>query len=662
MKAIITGAGGFCGKHLRRHLERKDVEVHVLSLRECQGQRTHRVDCGDSAALQSLLDQIRPDYIFHLAGKRNGDKISDFTSVNILFASSLLDAAKKAASNCPLLLVGTAAEYGIVDSSHLPLTEEMPAHPTTFYGISKLCQTANGLLVAKQGLPVVIVRPFNIIGTEMPEHISIGSFARQISDIVRGAPPSLKVGNLATSRDFIDVEDMARIYWDLLQTPAAFGKIVNVCAGTSTSVSSIVNELILLSGLKIELVSDPDRFRSQDMPENFGSNLTLKQLLGVVRLRPLKETLRNIMSDSLGRPMSHPHPRRPSGKYDFMPSISPAVSTKTLTVICPVYNEADSIRLFYDELSQVLSGLGRRYTSTILFVLDRCTDSSLAILKELSHCDESLRILALSSRFGHQAALLAGMDHCDTDAVVMMDSDLQHPPAVIPELLAKFEQGYEVVFTVRQETEKRSIFRELTSKLFYRMLNSLSSVRIDASAADFRLISRRVTELFKTEMRERNQFLRGLFAWIGFKRIGVSFHAPERAAGKTKYSPVRLLRFASVGIVSFSRRPLQAAALIGFSIALIALSVMVHTILQYFLNEQLPSGWATMVILVSGIGGINLVFLGVIGEYIGGIFDEVKRRPHYIVEEKVNFGAAIQPLEQSGQTFDKRLMACPKTT
>ena len=312
---------------------------------------------------------------------------------------------------------------------------------------------------------------------------------------------------------------------------------------------------------------------------------------------------------------------------------------RTLTVVCPVYNEAEIVESFYETLKGVLDGLDHRYDSTILFVVDRSEDDSLEILKRLARSDPDIRILSMSARFGHQMALVAGMDHCASDAVILMDSDLQHPPELIPTLLEHFEQGFDVVWTVREDTPDTSRFRRITSRLFYRVVNRIGDVEMQESAADFRLVSRRVVEIFQTQIRERNQFLRGLFAWVGFPGVGVPFTVRERPAGRSKYSVSRMVRFAVDGLVSFSKSPLQAAIYAGFLVALGGLILAAVIVVEFFLSGDFPPGWATLAILVIVFSGIQLLFLGIVGAYIGAIFDEVKARPHYIVEERIDGGS-----------------------
>ncbi len=314
---------------------------------------------------------------------------------------------------------------------------------------------------------------------------------------------------------------------------------------------------------------------------------------------------------------------------------------RTLSVVCPVYNEEEVIEAFYLQLKSVLVSL-EGYHSVVLFVVDRCKDNTLDKIRRIAQIDSSVRIVALSSRFGHQMSLLAGIDHCDSDAVIMMDSDLQHPPTVIPALLEKFEQGYDIVFTHRLDSPATGAFKRISSKAFYRFINRMSDVPINESAADFRLISRRVAQVFQAEIRERNQFLRGLFGWVGFESTTITFTAQERPAGRSKYSLWRMVRFGLDGVVSFSKAPLLFSILLGFIFAGFGMLLAAVTVLQYFISGQLPQGWATLTVLLSVFIGIQLFFMGIMGAYIGAIFDEVKARPHYIVQERVNFDSSGQ--------------------
>jgi dolichol-phosphate mannosyltransferase len=268
-----------------------------------------------------------------------------------------------------------------------------------------------------------------------------------------------------------------------------------------------------------------------------------------------------------------------------------------------------------------------------MYVLDRSTDGSLEVLRRIAASSAEVTVLHLSRRFGHQMSLVAGIEYSSGDAVVMMDTDLQHPPSVVPALLARFEEGYEVVHTVRVYDVRIGTVKRLTSGLFYRLQNALSPVEIKEGVADFRLISKRVATLFRTSIREQNQFLRGLFSWVGFRSAEVRFVSPPRAAGSTKYRPLRLFAFAANGIVSFSKLPLRIAALIGFVIAALSGLYGLWLLTVMVVVGHFPPGYTSLILVVLAVGGLQLMFLGIIGEYLGSIFDEVKRRPLYIVEE-----------------------------
>jgi glycosyltransferase involved in cell wall biosynthesis len=325
---------------------------------------------------------------------------------------------------------------------------------------------------------------------------------------------------------------------------------------------------------------------------------------------------------------------------------------KTLTIICPVFNEEAVIRSFYKELKAVVARLEPQYVHAILFVVDRCDDGTLSILKDIAGADAAVQILALSARFGHQMSLLAGIDHAMGDVLIMMDSDLQHPPDLIPELVAEYEKGFEIVHTLREDSREISWAKRTSSRLFYRMINQISDVEIRQNAADFRLVSRRVADVFRSQIRERNQFLRGLFGWVGFNATAVPFRVRARGAGRTKYSVRRMVRFGIDGVVSFSKSPLQAATIIGFAFAFFGFGVGLVTTVQSLNSSRCPSGWATLIVLISMFSGTQLICLGIIGEYLGAVFDEVKQRPHYLIESAINVPVINRPMSDE-QTAPK---------
>ncbi len=310
---------------------------------------------------------------------------------------------------------------------------------------------------------------------------------------------------------------------------------------------------------------------------------------------------------------------------------------KTLTIVTPAYNEETVIADFCQALIRILEPLKDKYDYNILLVIDKCPDKTFQIVRDLGRSNPRIKALQMSSRFGQQSALLAGIDHTESDLLIMMDCDFQHPPELIPRLLEEHEKGADIVFTVKADYSSTSWWRRISSRLFYRILNLLSQVPIHANSSDYRLISRRVALVFRTQLRERTLFLRGLLSWIGFPSATIEFDVPKRQAGHSKYTVRQMSSLALYGVLSFSKRPLRLATITGFLFSVLGFLYGLYIVLAYlFWEADLPPGWATLAVLASIFSGIQLLCLGVIGEYVGAIFNEVKARPHYIVEERVN--------------------------
>lgn len=307
-----------------------------------------------------------------------------------------------------------------------------------------------------------------------------------------------------------------------------------------------------------------------------------------------------------------------------------------LTIVAPVFNEEEIIEQFYKRTRSVLNQLQDTQAS-ILFVVDRSTDKTLDILRKIAKEDQQVQVISLSSRFGHQMSLMAGIEAAhDADAIVMIDSDLQHPPELIKTLLDKFHAGFEVVYTTRIDTKSVGLLRKKVGNLFYRFLINLSQIPIHANSADFRLISKRVSHILSNDFRERNMFLRGLFSWMGFNQIGVPYVAEARFAGHSKYSLPKMLQLAMSGIVSFSTKPLQLSIFMGIGFAALAFLMSIYCVVDYFIDKNIPSGWTTLSVLLLFFSGLQLIVLGIIGAYIGSIYEESKGRPRYIIDEVIN--------------------------
>lgn len=308
-----------------------------------------------------------------------------------------------------------------------------------------------------------------------------------------------------------------------------------------------------------------------------------------------------------------------------------------LSIVVPVYSEEEVIPEFHARAKNVLSGLEPRYDHEIIFVDDGSQDRSLDLLKQLSLTDQKVKVIRFSRNFGHQFAITAGMDHARGNAVITIDGDLQDPPEVIPEMVKKWDEGYQVVYGVREKRKGENPFKLLTARIFYRLIKILSDTDLPLDAGDFRLLDRKVVDALKS-IREENRYIRGLVSWAGFSQYGLLYRRDFRYAGKTKFTFKKMLRFAVDGILSFSDKPLKISAFLGFLITfisfLIALWIMINKIR---FPQMVVSGWASLILMVLFMGGIQLLSLGILGLYLGRQYREVKKRPLYIVSDKFGF-------------------------
>ena len=302
----------------------------------------------------------------------------------------------------------------------------------------------------------------------------------------------------------------------------------------------------------------------------------------------------------------------------------------TFSIIAPIYNESGSIPELHRRINQVMEGLGEPWE--LILVDDGSTDGSTELIRELARKDLHVRPVIFSRNFGHQIAVTDGWDYSRGQAVTIIDADLQDPPEVIPELIAKWREGYEVVYAVRTEREGEGWFKLATAKLFYRLIYRVTDVDIPLDAGDFRLLDRKVVDVLKS-MRERYRFPRGMSAWVGFRQVGVPYRRAARFAGETKYPFKKMFRLAINAITGFSYFPLQLATYIGFISAGISILAIPVVIIARLAGSQAFFGQATTLIAVLFLGGVQLISLGILGEYIGRLYDEAKGRPLYIVRE-----------------------------
>jgi polyisoprenyl-phosphate glycosyltransferase len=303
---------------------------------------------------------------------------------------------------------------------------------------------------------------------------------------------------------------------------------------------------------------------------------------------------------------------------------------RSLAVVIPCFNEEGTLRETHHRIGQVISGITTAYE--IVYVDDGSRDGTPSLLRQLQQEDPHVRVVSLSRNFGHQCAVTAGLEHAQGDAVVIMDADLQDPPEVVELMVRRWEEGYEVVYGVRSDREGETRFKLLTASLFYRLMRWLSDTAIPLDTGDFRLLDRKVVDAVLA-MPEKDRFLRGMVSWTGFRQLGVPYRRAARFAGTTKYPFTKMLRFAVDGILSFSIKPLRLSTLLGFASAGLALLVMLYAVtLRLFTHYWVP-GWTALIVTVLFLGGAQLISLGIIGEYVGRLYGEAKRRPLYLVRE-----------------------------
>lgn len=304
-------------------------------------------------------------------------------------------------------------------------------------------------------------------------------------------------------------------------------------------------------------------------------------------------------------------------------------SFRKISVVVPCFNEEEGLKTFNETLLQFLP---RNYDYEIIYINDGSSDNTFQEIKALADNNPQIKYISFSRNFGHQNALKAGYDYASGDCAISLDADLQHPPAVIPELIVKWEQGFEIVNTIRHDHQSISLAKKMSSGLFYRIMKKLSDVNIENGMADFRLVDKKVLKELK-RFQENYLFFRGIIPWMGFKQTTVEFTANERFAGTTKYTFRKMLKFATTGVTAFSVKPLRISIYLGSVIALLSFIYGLYAIYIHFFTNQAVTGWTSVIISVLFVGGINLLMLGIIGEYLGKLFIENKRRPNYLISE-----------------------------
>jgi len=309
---------------------------------------------------------------------------------------------------------------------------------------------------------------------------------------------------------------------------------------------------------------------------------------------------------------------------------------ETLSVIVPCYNEEEVITESYSRLKKVLDGISS-YQTEIIFINDGSKDRTAQMLSDIAANDKQVKVLHFSRNFGHQPAVTAGIHYCTSDLAVIIDADLQDPPELIPELIdtLKREQA-NVVYCVREKRQGESFFKKLSARMFYRSMNYLSEINFPLDTGDFRLIDKQVMDEFK-KFREKGKYIRGIISWIGFKQVPFAYQRQARFAGETKYPLSKMIQFASTAMLYFSKKPLKLATGLGFITVMIGIVYALYTLIGKIVGyTHALSGWSSLIILIVFFGGVQLLTVGVLGQYIGILFDEVKDRPEYIVQKEEN--------------------------
>ena len=308
---------------------------------------------------------------------------------------------------------------------------------------------------------------------------------------------------------------------------------------------------------------------------------------------------------------------------------------KKISLVIPMYYEEQVAEECYRRTRNVLKSI-EEYDYEIIFINDGSKDKTLEILETIAKEDNKVKVISFSRNFGHQSAVTAGLKYATGDAIIIMDADLQDPPELIPDMLKYWENGYDVIYGKRKKREGESAFKLLTAKVFYETLNKLSDVEIPKDTGDFRLVDKKVVDVVNN-LPEHNKFLRGLFSWIGFRQYAYEYERKERFAGKTKYPLKKMMKLAKDGIFSFSTKPLKIVGGLGIISVIISIAILIYAILSYAYSwNNLTPGWTSIMCTITFLGGVILLSLWMIGEYIGRIYEETKQRPQYIIEKAIN--------------------------
>jgi glycosyltransferase involved in cell wall biosynthesis len=305
------------------------------------------------------------------------------------------------------------------------------------------------------------------------------------------------------------------------------------------------------------------------------------------------------------------------------------INNPIISIVIPCYNEEGNIEALFQKIEACLPEKNVEY----IFVDDNSSDETIQVITALARVNSSVKYLSFSRNFGHQSALRAGLEYASGDCIISMDADLQHPPELLHALIDKWIEGYDIVFTIRKDIENISWFKKTTSSLFYNFINNLSDVEIKKGSADFRLLDKRIAKVLVHDIPEYHLFYRGLISWIGYRQIGIEYIPSKRLSGQSKYSFIKMLSLALDGITSFSIRPLKLAILLGLLLSALSGIYGIYALAMAIFTNETVRGWTSVMLSILFIGGINMILLGIIGEYIGKIYIQSKNRPYFLIKE-----------------------------
>ncbi len=306
-----------------------------------------------------------------------------------------------------------------------------------------------------------------------------------------------------------------------------------------------------------------------------------------------------------------------------------SVDKTNVSIVIPCYNEEGNVEILYKKIKETL----KDYNVEYVFVDDNSNDKTLKIIENLSYLDPKVKYVSFSRNFGHQSALRAGLEFSTGDCVISMDGDMQHPPELLLDMINKWKEGFEIVYTVRKDVENVSKFKKVTASLFYNLINNLSDIEIKQGAADFRLLDKKIVRILVDDITEYHLFYRGLISWIGYKQTYLEYIPNKRFSGTTKYSLWKMINFATEGITSFSIRPLKLAILLGMSLSFFSSIYGAYVIWMAIFTDETLKGWASVLVSILFIGGINMILLGIVGEYIGKLYMQSKKRPYFLIKK-----------------------------